>query len=515
MNAPRAMGPLRVRESLKRHSTVLYLPPESLQSEGDISVLIGPGRWNGAGLTLSGGEAGLARVLGEAVVGTGAYAEPEEGAADTCYRVRLPRAVWSWISDPVLVWRMLAAVHGPGQVEVSLVAGGELNRAFHTPGETVWHCRAGDLGWIVVESDGQDERALARGLQDTRDILRGTGMPRVEIRMERSPPSVMRQDVRLLRLATPRWTAWWPLATLNKLLGRVVGGEAGAVPGDSLSTQRAAAVRICDHLLRAEGISGLSLVLPRTTEERRGRYALRTVRELLRAGGVGPRTLAESSYRSGTHYQALVSLAAGLHARDREILRRALGRRRWEQVLDHSTHRVPALMPWVDFSQACETLVRDLADRARRPGSSPPAAVNDLIRRFYSDPREERLREAWRAQIKAGALARALEDARLSLLRPLLRQLPRAVLVQAGCGETQEVKMRISSGYSRRGRRMYLEDVAVLEARLERHDFPPWDELLAARMTLRAAALRATGSAATGRQGARRQGARRRTSPGR
>ena len=88
-------------------------------------------------------------------------------------------------------------------------------------------------------------------------------------------------------------------------------------------------------------------------------------------------------------------------------------------------------------------------------------------------------------------MARALEEARLSLLRPLLRRLPRAILIQAGCGDTAEVKARISSTFSRAGRRIYLEDVSALEAQLKRRDGIGWDELLAARMSVRAVATRA------------------------
>ncbi|TVR67071.1 MAG: hypothetical protein EA427_14965 [Spirochaetaceae bacterium] len=488
----------------------MTIPFESLGEEGGSSLLVGEGGRNGAGdafagVTFAGGETGVVRVLADVVAGVKEYGYPEpvgDETGDARYRVQLPREVLTWIADPLLLWRTLAALHGPGQVEVTLVTGQELNGVFHTPGEVPWHCRAGDVGWIVVQSGGGDERALGRGLQGTRDILRGTGMPRVEVTMERSPPSVARTDARLLRLATAEWTAWWPIPTLNRLLARIVdtpgGDRTDTPPGGSLSMQRAAAARICDYLLRKEGIGGLSTFLPRTAEERRSRYAVRTVTELLRAGGIAPRTLVESAYRSGSHYRALVSLVAGLQHRDREVVGRALGRRRWEQVLDHSTQHVPVPAPWIDFSLACEMLIRDLADRSRRPGYSPPGAVNELVSRFYSGPRDARLREAWQKQIEAGALARTLEEARLSLLRPLLRRLPRIILVQAGCGDTREVQMRISSTFSRRGRRMYLEDVAVLEAAMKRGNPVAWDELLAARMTVRAAAARAGGGTVAG-----------------
>lgn len=498
MGALQTIGPQRVREILKQNSTTLILPYETLVNEtaGDAYVVPFGSEAIPAGIRLPGGEAGLARVVGSALAGRGVYGEAS-GASDRnggCYRVTIPAEVVGWCADRTFLWGMLAGVPAAGTVEVAVVSSEDLAETLLSPEETVWHCRIGDAGWIVIESGDDKHRDLARGLQRVRDLLRRLGVRGAEIKTERRPPSRVSEGTRLLRLATADWVAYWPVSALNRLLGEILDASSSGVRSreiDVITLQRAVSLRVCDRLLHGGGIGGIVTALPRTAEERRGRYAVRTVRELLRAGGVVPRVLAETAYRSGTHYRALAVLVEGMPVGDRETLRRALGRTRWEQVLDHSERGVVDRLPWIAFTAACETLVRDLAERSRRPGYSPPAAVIEIVRREYTDPRDAKLYDAWKKQIDSGALARALEEARLSFLRPLLRRLPRDLLVRAGCGDTRETKMRLSASFSRRGRLMYLEDVAVLEGRVRRREMQEWDLLLTARMATRAVAERA------------------------
>lgn len=533
MDALRTIEPRRVRELLRRPSSTLILPfaafedsdrsnayawvvPPDGGSAGNASDASDAGNAGGgnarvaervAGLRIPGGDAGLARVIGDALAGHGVYGEPEAAG----YRVGVPAEVLAWIADPVLLWRLLAGVYGSGQVEVSLVSSEELSGALSSPSETVWHCRTGDVGWVVLDGGERDKQDLARVLQRIRDFLRAIGLQGAAVTMERRPPSVVSGGTKLVRMAAADRVAYWPVSALNRLLKTIVaaggsingsdtgngtGSDAiedgnGAAPSGPVALQRMAAVRVCDQITRSGGIGALVGSLPRSAAERRGRYAVRTVMELIKAGGTAPRVLAETAYRSGEHYRSMALVLGGLAASDRELVRRALGRRRWEQLVMHSERKGPAPLPWNAFAGAADVVVKDLAERSRRPGSSPPAAVTAIVRRFYTDPRESRLQDTWRRQIENGFLARPLEEARLTLLRPLIRRLPWDVLVRAGCGDTREVRMRISAAFSRRGRQMYLEDVEVLDRKVTRREVQEWDQFLAARMAVRAAAVRA------------------------
>jgi hypothetical protein len=517
MCARGTIGPGRIREILRRSETILVVPLQELRPEANSdgtmprialssassasSGILPPGS-----VHIAGGGEGLARLLGDTAAGAGSEAEVE--GDEGLYHFHLSRQALDWVADRTLLWRVLAGVYGPGQPEVSSVDSGELAQVLSSGREVVRHCRAGDIGWIVVETVDTAERSLAKALQRLRDLLRSLGLNGVEVRMERRPTSTIRPGTPFLRLATPGWVAYWPAGSLNRLLISVMnagamrattaaagaGGEDNATPvreNGAAALQRAVALRMCDQLLRTGGIGALVLAIPRTSEERRGRYAVRTVQEILRAGGIAPRILVETAYRSGDHYRALATMVAGLSRSDRAVVQSALGRRRWEQLVHHGRRGTDRRLPWVAFVGACETMIGDLADRARRPGYSPPPAVTEIVNRFYSAPREERLHHAWRDQIKQKTLERVLEAARLSLLRSLLRRLPRDTLLLAGCGDSREVQMRISATYSRRGRTMYLEDVAVLEERINRREMREWETLLAARLAVRAAAERA------------------------
>ena len=535
MEGHRPIGPHRVREILKNPSSTLVVPLDTFsatdergRTAGGVAFVVnGADRLGGsrAGANASGqanasghvpdrpitgvrfpcGEAGFARLLGETAVGRGVEAEPfeESGTGHAAYRLIVPGDVLDWVADPLLLWRTLAGIYGTGQVETSFVSSEELTGSLLSARESLWHCRAGDVGWIIAESGDSDERHLQRGLQHLQELLRGIGLRDAEIRTERHPPSQAKPGARLLRLAGPEWVSYWPVPALNRFLARIVKTVSNADGTDSRVMQRIVAACICDRFVRADGIGAITTVAPRTPDERRHRYAVRTVGELIRTGGIVPRVFGETAYRSGEHYRALATVAAGLSQADRDRLRAALGRRRWQQLADHAEQGQGASLPWVAFSGACETLVRDLADRSRRPGAAPPSAVVDVVRRFYLEPRDARLREVWRSQIDGGGLARALEAALLSRLRPLLLRLPRETLVYAGCGESRDVQMRLSSAFSRQGRRMYLEDVAVLEARMERREQVEWDSLLAARLAVHAVARRAIGTGrAAGRKSA-------------
>jgi hypothetical protein len=180
-------------------------------------------------------------------------------------------------------------------------------------------------------------------------------------------------------------------------------------------------------------------------------------------------------------------IMAGLPSGGQKILQESLGRKRWQQLYDHSKtvfERTPRVAPWEQWVKAAEIIVQDLAARIERQviAQSDPVAV--VVRQLYVSPRSDRFQRVWQQQISHGALVRALQEARLSLLRRRLRSVPRMMLLLAACGEAPEVAQRISAIYSRRGRRMYSEDLQVLDNSIRRGEIPNWEQLLSARQTV-------------------------------
>ncbi|MFO8043269.1 MAG: hypothetical protein R6U25_08715, partial [Alkalispirochaeta sp.] len=224
------------------------------------------------------------------------------------------------------------------------------------------------------------------------------------------------------------------------------------------------------------------------------------------AEGAPRRSLADSAYRSGTAYQAAATLSGWLSPSQQEQLRRAFGTRRWEQIFDHGLRRstgvtaaggtaaggavpgaagvVASRLPWNAVAAAAEALIADLAQRSQRAGQRPPASTVALVKKFYLEPRGSRLRTVWEDQIRRGVLAELLEEVFLSQLKRDLPRLPRETLVLSAVGEPSAVKERISAVFSRRGREIFAEDVAVVEAAVARGDFTDWDRILAARSTV-------------------------------
>ncbi|POQ99112.1 hypothetical protein AU468_10880 [Alkalispirochaeta sphaeroplastigenens] len=459
----------------------------------------GPAR----GLFLSGGSQGLCALLGEILVARGISGEIPGGpdlrrgvsAAAGPIRLVLPDSFLAWAADRTILWRSLGGVSGPGQVEVRSVGVQEV--ALASQAGPVWRCRMGGAGWIFLPGGGEIGAPAARGMVRLRDALRGLGVEG-ELEQTRLPPSgvapgALRSGSQFVRISSPGWTVFWPRVSLERLLGELF---SPAESGSFEALQRGGALVMCDLHLRQGGLGRMVATLPRTPIERQSRHALRTVEELLAAGGRAARTFGETAYRSGDHYRAMVRVARGLSRSRREQLRAALGRRAWEQLLFHSSPEGAAGEPWDAFCRACDLLVGDLERRVGSPGRRPPPAAASVVERFYIEPRRERLQAVWKEQIASGRLEGVLEEARLSWLRGALQRLPRAVLIQAGCGDSSRVQMRLSSAFSRRGRRMYLEDVAVLQEQLRRRGAslgqePSWEDLLVSRQAVLKAALRA------------------------
>ncbi len=449
-----------------------------------------------------------------AVVATVVRAGRIEGrrSGDDAVLVRVPAAAAAWIADRALLWATLCGTFGTaaGIPEVEEVDSGALRSAISE--RRVWHCRleASDArdpiaAWLVVETDSesphhQPSRRLAAGLNMTRDILRRAGLGEVHLKVRRQPPSSVDEGRVVLRMTSPAWQAFWPMRTAVRLMEALVLRDGDAVDahrydrhrdGDErlVGLQRAAALRLLDAEVTTNGLVRLLQSLPRTSTEKIGRYAVRAVVELARAGGVATREFVESAYRSGKAYRDLAGIVRWFPEAIRDRFAAALGGR-WEQLASHGTRRpLPAgeqgrAYPWIAVPEACERLVSDLASRARRAGGGLSAVTGTVVERFYTAPRGERLQAVWRRQRVAGDLGRALEDTMLSRLRRELPHMPREVLVLAMVEENRDTKQRISAIFSRRGRTLFLEDVAALEAAVARREFREWDRVLSARREL-------------------------------
>jgi hypothetical protein len=459
---------------------------------------------------------GFARLVGQVIRAAGVEAQRDEDASR--FTAILPTAAAEWIADRSVLWTFLAGgwgiPQGAGGVEPPrrVDSGEVLTIATDIP---TWIVRlecdrfSGDaaLSWLVVETVQGGERAVshpsrlvAAGVQRLRDLLGGNGRD-ATVTVRRQDPTAIPGGRGMMRLDSSAARVYWPRRSFRGVLTLLAGDTAGS-PLHALQN-------LLDFELTGYGMLRLLQTTPRTAEERRSRPALRTVQELIRAEGAAGRSLADTAYRSGTAYQAAATLSGWLSPSQQGQLRRAFGTRRWEQIFDHGLRRsiggagggataggvlsgaaggvaggVASRFPWNAVAAAAEVLIADLAQRAQRPGQRPPAAAVTLVRKFYLEPRGNRLRSVWEDQIRRGVLAELLEEVFLSQLKRDLPRLPRETLVLSAVGEPPAVKDRISAVFSRRGRAMFAEDVAVIQAAVERGEFTDWDRILAARSTV-------------------------------
>ncbi|MFW5696040.1 MAG: hypothetical protein ACOCYB_12790, partial [Alkalispirochaeta sp.] len=439
-------------------------------------------------------QGGFARLVAHIV--RAGRVEAQRAADGTHLVVTLPPAAAEWIADRSVLWVFLAGgwgipqgaggVHPPQRVDSSEA----LSIAAETPTWVVRVHTAGSSGtvvlsWLVVESNGtggssQPSRIVAAGIQRMRDLLSALG-GEVTVSVRRQEPSAIPGGRSMMRLESSAARVYWPLRSFRGIISLLAGGD----------SQLHALQRLLDIELTGYGMLRLLQTVPRTPETRRSRPALRTVQELIRAGGGPQRSLADTSYRNGATYQAAAVLSAWLSPGQRDQLRRTFGHRRWEQISEHGLRRVPAapdgsagVLPGNAVAAAADILVADLAQRSHQPGRRPPAATVEVVRRFYIEPRGSRLRAVWERQIRRGVLADLLEEVFLSQLKRDLPRVPRETLVLSAVGEPQAVRERIGAVFSRRGRALFTEDVAAAEASVARGDFTDWDRILAARNTL-------------------------------
>ena len=471
---------------------------------------------------------------------------PRDGSGgEATFRMDLPETVRAWLFDRALLWLFLSGSWGepqsvapasmavPRRVDSSVLLDVDAT-------ERVWRCRLrlhGDRGgerdngrdserstatgtftWLVVErGDGaRASRSLGRVLQRMREVFRAAGWPTAEVGLRRQDPRSLSGGTTLMHLDGGTRRVLWPVRAFRGIINALAHGryvESGGVESGSVESGRDAGgdrigsslvlenavMRLVDAELRCAGMLRLMYAHPRTARERRARHAVRTVGELIHAGGAARNNFIDTAYRSGALYRDATTLIRWLAPPDRDALRRGFGPRRWEQIVDHGRRRSGGgddgvFSPWDRVATAAERLVMDLAQRIDRPGRRPAAATVSIVQRHYSEPRGARLRAAWRRHVDGGTLARALGEAWLSRLRRELPRVPREILILAAVGENREVQQRIAAVFSRRGQQLFREDVAAVEATITRDAFQDWDRLLAARRRLLATPVLRAGS---------------------
>lgn len=462
-----------IREMLARGDTRILLDAESssfVLRPNHASAAETDGRSNFAG-----GTNGLPQLLSQLLATGRTYREvlAQEGV-----RIRLTPDAQEWVFDADLVWRGLAGAAAGEEVERRIVDSGVVAQEIAAASGTLWYCRIDTTGWLILSPNEETEKPsqeVVRRIQRQRRTLRSLGLPVDTLRTRRVPESTIAPGVEVYRVAVGTSVMYWVRTTVTRI-ARDHGGSLGGV-----------AVAMIHELLSQEGLAGVTATLPRSPGEIRYRYAVRTIREMIRQRGTATRVLAETAYRSGELYRAMAVVVAGLPPAGRGNVRESLGRKRWQQLYDHSKtvlERNPRVAPWDQWAQAADLVIQDLSTRMSKRGMALPELAAAVVRQLYLVPRTDRFQRVWKQQISQGSLASALQEARLSQLRRRLRTIPRLSLLLAACGEVPEVAQRISAIYSRRGRRMFREDLEVLESGILRGETTNWEQLLAARQTV-------------------------------
>lgn len=459
--------------------------PSSRRFEEGLSlpVCLGPG---------NPGDGGGLRSLLAHIVRTSSL---EGQMKDDGYIVALPEGAETWIRSHCFTTRLLAAAFDVDRPEVSVTD------SFPETRRTAYLLQFEDsdrsplLRMLVDESNARDggsevpSPTLGRAIARQRDLLSLLVGTEVQLRSRTIDPSRLNWGRRLPTYTTRNHVVVVHPPSLDQFARRVSKRDVAF----SKSVEQRIDLMILDAVLRRDGLSEVMLIAPADGAEGRARFAIRTCVNLFRAGGVVSRSLADETYRSAVAYNRFLSITFGFGARDLDALRRVFGRNRWSQIERHAAYRRESTgrFPWTRFAAACESLCFELTDRSRRPGYAPPSPVVEIVNRLYRAPRGAILKQVWQQQIEKGELCRALEQARLSILRGYLRAIPRVILLRAACGDVSFVRERLSSAFGRRGRRLFDEDLLALQSRIDRKEFEDWESLLSARATVYSAARRA------------------------
>ena len=496
---PPVLSPGRVHDLLVAGELSVAVEVSAHPAEGDVAFRL-VGRLDGRGVVAR-PAAGLARLVAEVV-----RAERVEATRipdGEAFAVPLSQTAVAWLTDRRLLWTLLAGAWGhPAGSEPAPPRRVDSTELLVDSGrDGVWTIHFGEpgsngaLSCLVVETEPTGDtigRAVAAGIQRLRETLRRAGWPQVSAQVRRRDASDVSGGAALMRIDGPAARVYWPVRSFRGLLQVLAGGtgegssdgSAGTGAGTWNHLQATALLRVLDAEITHGGLLRLMRLAPRTAVERRARHAIRTIAELIREDGVAKRSLVDLAYRSGQLYRDLSLVALWCGPAEQASLRMGFGTRRWEQIVAHAERRHPgagARPPWDQVAGAADRVVAELARRTEQPGQRPPVATAEIVRRYYLEPRGDRLYRVWRAQIADGALAALLEDVFLTQLKRDLPRLPRTALVHAAVGEASTMQQRIAAVFSRRGRQMFLEDVRVVEAAIDADRFREWDRLLAAR----------------------------------
>lgn len=430
-------------------------------------------------------------VRASGLVGIGAlvalYARGDQttlhGTASGGFRLRLPKATVAALCDPMHLWRVLAGVvdNRPlavDQVDATALAGERDGLAWLT------HEKSAAGLAVVAPNAGGDGDFARLGLLLAGRLRGGTDRLILAPATGATPRSGS-----LLRIRTTTHRVYWPRNTLAQVLRTV-----GAVAARPREAYALAALVISNLMIATGGVPAFLLSNPWTAAMRRARYGLRATLLALKAGGRVAGAMIDACYAKQELFDHLLLLLSAMPTAQREMLRPAFGPRRAEQLFARSDAQiVRGGDPAERLVQAGEAIMTALAARTRRRGAALPAALGSLVETEYRAKRDPALREAWKKQRKELGLLELLESARLSHLRSLARRVPRQVLVDAAVGTDAAIKRSMSRLFSRRGRRMFMEDVAAVEGALQRGEYFDYERLTRAVAAVAQIAQRAGG----------------------
>jgi len=372
------------------------------------------------------------------------------------------------------------------------------------------------VGWLVREvlptTGSTPGKSLARSLQRLKSGAEAIGLEGCRVGIARQKESTVDPDGAMLKIGTDEWEAFWPVEGVIRFAAALsTRYETDSVPPGSLVDARRrrgpaqglegtladAALAILAGEIGANGIASLVYHIPRTPEERLSVHAIRTITALIDGGGRVVERFVDSVYRSGRRFRAFTILRRLGGTEWIDHFDRALGPRRLAQFpTEPSPIRSEFANPvapgdvWRTFATAAEELVGEYARNARRRGMALDAASMDILSRWYHHPRSDAMRRVWERSRKDATVADRLEEGRLSVLRDLARGVPRRVMIDAVTGRDERTKQRLAAVYSRRGRRLFLEDVDAREAAIARNEMIEWEQILAAHRRLHALAER-------------------------
>ncbi len=429
----------------------------------------------------------------------------EESPGSLRYRLEIPSSIVSRLSDgkifaEFLVGRFCQTAPGieplvsrQRPVEAEEVSAEEV--AGKLESEAIWVCRMEGCDgpsredtrlpvWFVKEQreneeNGKPGKKVAVELYRLQQAMRNLGFDSCRITVAQRRIHTFDVAPRYETIRTSHSEAFWPSRSVT-VLRRLLASEG-----------RSAEQRIFAFEAVNRGLLAIAYRMPRSAEERKSGYAVRTLYALLQLGGRGLREFVDSVYRSAEQFHAFVLVYNALGEAERRQLDHILGERRRAQLVSdrpdayRRSGRRTVVEPWIAAADATELLVGRYVATARKRGHAVDVESRKIIDSYYLKPRSEALRSVWERARRDPEMERLIEEGRLSRLRALGRRVPRSVLVDAAVGTREEMKRKLSAVFSRRGRQMFLEDVDVIEGAIHRNEWIEWERLLSAQSQLK------------------------------